>query len=367
MSTTIRTAARTPLSGSAGFSLVELIVAMGITTVIMGATMAGLADVAKGSETVLNMTAMNRALGSGMDLIERDLLGTAAGLPLSHVVLVPSGAGSTAIRLPGPPGTAFTSTAVNIAAVIPRPGAGPVINGNATDVLTVLMVDTSFVNIALSAVTSTSVDIAAGPSLTVGATRVSPGQLMMISKGSTTTLVQVTAVNTSTRQLTFATGDSLNLNQTAAAFGNLAALNATAPASSPANTWISRVRMLTYYLDATIDPARPRLVRRVNNGHPTTFDNNLGTVIGMDIENLRFSYDLIDGATNPSAVRMTATDLGVGGSCAPSACSPNQIRKVNILLTARSSNGANPTATVFHNTLTSQVSLRGMAFINEYQ
>ena len=75
MSTTIRTGARTPLSGSSGFSLVELIVAMGITTVIMAATMAGLADVAKGSETVLKMTAMNRSLGSGMDLIERDLLG----------------------------------------------------------------------------------------------------------------------------------------------------------------------------------------------------------------------------------------------------------------------------------------------------
>ena len=40
---------------------------------------------------------------------------------------------------------------------------------------------------------------------------------MMVIKGSTTTLVQVTARGPRTRRITFANADSLNLNQTAVA------------------------------------------------------------------------------------------------------------------------------------------------------
>ena len=66
--------------------------------------------------------------------------------------------------------------------------------------------------------------------------------------------------------------------------------------------------MITYYLDATIDPQHPRLVRRINNGHPTTFDNTLGTAVAMDIENLQLSYDISNGTNNPGNVKMTAAD-----------------------------------------------------------
>ena len=44
--------------------------------------------------------------------------------------------------------------------------------------------------------------------------------------------------------------------------------------------------MISYYLDNTTTPGSPRLVRRINNGHPTTFNNNLGTAVAIDIENL---------------------------------------------------------------------------------
>ena len=59
------------------------------------------------------------------------------------------------------------------------------------------MADNTFLNVALSAVDDrprwTSPP---GPIIAAGPDRVSTGQLMMISKGSLTTLVQVTAVNT---------------------------------------------------------------------------------------------------------------------------------------------------------------------------
>jgi hypothetical protein len=161
-----------------------MMVAMGITTVVMTATMTGLADVSKGSEMVLNMTAMNKALRSGMDLLERDMLQVGSGLPPGHVILVPSGAGSTPIRIPGPPGTAFTSVAgdPDISAVLPSPALGPTINSHATDVLTVLMADNTFLNVTATAVALTSVDVSAtvggvAVNIATGPDRVSPGQL----------------------------------------------------------------------------------------------------------------------------------------------------------------------------------------------
>ena len=42
-----------------------------------------------------------------MDLIVRDMLQVGQGLPSGRVVLLPSGAGSTPIQIPGPPGTDF--------------------------------------------------------------------------------------------------------------------------------------------------------------------------------------------------------------------------------------------------------------------
>jgi type II secretory pathway pseudopilin PulG len=360
----------TRLADTGGFSLIEVLVSMGLLTVIIGATLAGMSNIMTSNAIVQQTAAMNNALRSGMDLMVRDMLQVGSGLPSGHTVTIPNGAGSTQVRLPGPPGTNYLTAAgdASIAAVIPRPGAGPAVNGVPTDVVTVLMADNTFLNVALSAVAATTVDIAAGPNIATGPDRVTPGQLMMISKGSTTTLVQVTAVNIVARRLAFADGDSLNLNQSGAASGNLVALNAAAPANSAAATNITRVRMITYYIDATTDPRHPRLVRRINQGHPTAFDNTLGTAVAMDIENLQFSYDISNGTNNPGNVKMVAADLVATGACAPAACAATQIRKINIALSGRNRTvGDNNRSLALRNTLQSQVALRGMAFVDRYR
>jgi prepilin-type N-terminal cleavage/methylation domain-containing protein len=357
-------------SESAGFSLIEVLVSMAILTLVVGGALAGMADVVRSNELITQMAAMNNGLRSGMDLMVRDMLQVGSGLPSGHTITIPNGAGATQANIPGPPGTAFTTAVgdATIPAVIPRPGAGPVINGIATDVVTMLMADNTFLNVALSAVAASSVDVAAGPDIATGPDRVTPGQLMMISKGSWTTLVQVTAVDTTTRRVTFADGDSLNLNQSGAAAGNLPALNAAPPTNNAAATNMTRIRMITYYLDATIDARHPRLVRRINNGHPAAFDNTLGTAVAMDIENLQLSYDISNGINNPGNVKMLPADLSTSGACAPVACAATQIRKVNIALSGRNRNaGNNPTALPLRNTLQSQVALRSMAFVDRYR
>ena len=231
-----------------------------------------------------------------------------------------------------------------------------------TDVLSILMADNAFLDVVLSAVTNTSVTIACGPApilpdLANGPDRVAPGQLMLISKGSLNALVQVTAVNTVTRLLTFANGDSLQLNQSGAAKGTLAALNAEEPVDDASGD--------THLADADDHllhrqrhrSAHPRLVRRVNNGDPSTFDNTLGTAVAVDTIDLQFTYDISNGSGNPGGVEMNADDLTTTGACSPAACAETQIRKVNIMLhVARA--GAQ-VFSFFENMLESQVSLRG--------
>jgi type II secretory pathway pseudopilin PulG len=361
---------RTRLTESAGFSLIEVLVSMGLLTLVVGGALAGMSNIMTTNDIILQTANMNGALKSGMDLIVRDMLQVGSGLPSGHTITIPNGAGSTPVRLPGPPLTNFTTAVgdATIPAVIPGAGAGPSINGVPTDVVTVLMADNTFLNAALSAVAASSVDVAAGPNIATGPDRVSTGQLMMIQKGSFTTLVQVTGVNTSTRRLTFSNGDSLNLNQSGAATGNLPALNAAAPANSAAATNITRVRMISYYIDATTDPRHPRLVRRINNGDPATFNNALGTAVAMDIENFQLSYDISNGTNNPGNVKMVAADLLATGACNPVACAATQIRKVNIALSGRNRNlGNNNRVLALRNTLQSQVALRGMAFVDRFR
>jgi hypothetical protein len=105
----------------------------------------------------------------------------------------------------------------------------------------------------------------------------------------------------------------------------------------------------------------------MNNGDPTTFNNNLGTAVAFDIEGLQISYDLADGVSNPANVKMVAADLLPTGGCSPSACSPNQIRKVNLLMAARSKSVLKSNRQFLRNRLLSQVSLRSLAFVDNYQ
>jgi hypothetical protein len=362
-------ATRPNVAAAAGFSLTELVISMAITTVVMGVTLAGLSDVMKGNEMVMTISSMNNALRSGMDIMVRDMLQAGSGLPGSKAVSIPNGAGAARVRLPGPAGTAFLTDIGDdlLPAVIPWSGAGPVINGVATDVVTILTADNAFLEVGLTAVGNSQVTVAPGPNLGAGPDRVVAGQLMLISKGSFNTLVQVTNVDVAGRVLSFADGDSLSLNQAGAAAGTLAALNAEAPVNDATATRISRMRMLTYYLDNVTDPLRPRLVRRVNNGDPLTFNNNLGTAVAMDTWDLQFTYDISNGTNNPGGVEMNAADMGAGGACAPDPCSETQIRKINLTLTSRSPNQISGQTRFMSNTLQSQVSLRAMAFVDRYR
>jgi hypothetical protein len=252
-----------------------------------------------------------------------------------------------------------------------------VVNGVATDVITTLAADSAFDQVRLTALAADGSSMTVDPAVSLtggGASDIRPGDLIMLSKQSVSALAQVTRVVG--QQVFFDANDSLNLNQTAAAAGTVSVLQATAPADTPpvapatfVTTQASRIRMISYYIDATTDAQRPRLIRRMNNGDPLTFNNNLGTAVAFDMEGLAITYDLVNGTTNPTNANMDGTDVtgGGGGACAPAACSRNEIRKVNILLSGRSRVPLRLTRQFLRNRLQTQVSLRSLAFVDRYR
>ena len=185
---------------------------------------------------------------------------------------------------------------------------------------------------------------AAGPNIGAGPDRVTPGQLMMVSKGSVTTLLQVTSVDSASRRLTFADGDSLNLNQSGAAAGTLAALNAADPATalgSPRYQPHPDDHLLPGRDDRPGAPASgaPHQQRRTR----LTFNNRSGNAVAIDIENLQFTFDLVDGNTNPAErAHDGRTTSQAPGAARRTRATETQIRKVNIALTGRSQNAVNP-------------------------
>jgi hypothetical protein len=330
------------------------------------------------------------------------MLQVGQGLPSGRTIDIPNGTNSTEILLPGPPAASGTVTrkmpkvwddttsafvpASVMTAVIPGTGLGPTINGVATDLITIVLADGAFLSTDSgydvyltklctspspnSITVDPGVDISNG-----GADDLHTGDLIMLMKGSATTLVEITAVD-GVQTASFASNDALNLNQTTAVNGTFSSLVALAPAdtctvTSFQSTTATRIRMISYYIDTVSDPTRPRLVRRINNGDavPTSYTNSTtsGTPLAFDVDNLQVSYDLVDGVNNPAGVRFTTADLNGTGACSPNPCSPNQIRKINVTLWGRSRTPLRQTKQYLRNSLSTQVSLRSMSFIDRYK
>lgn len=335
-----------------GFTLAELLVGMTITLMVTGAALFVFTHAVKATETTRLKLTMHDHVRVALDLMVRDFLQTAQGLPSGKIVLVPSGAGAGPIVRPGPPGAALTFPAgiTEINAVTPGPNLGPaVVAGQPTDVVTVLYADSQFERADGTAPNAT---IAAdGSSMTVEAAMpiagvqdsIREGDLIMFTFGSLTAVQTVTRLNSPADQTVFFdAGDPMNLNQRGAARGTVLQLAPT-PGLPFTVAW-TRLRMVTYYVDGSL-PGRPQLMRRLNM--------NAGRAVAFGIETLQFSFDLVDGATNPTNVR--------------NPMSLNQIRKVNLALGARSLERSTQTRNFFRTNVATQVSFRNLALVDRYQ
>jgi prepilin-type N-terminal cleavage/methylation domain-containing protein len=348
-------------TGNAGFTLVELLVSMTLSLVIVGAALVASVNARRANETAALLLEMNGGLRAATDLIVRDLIQVGQGLPAGKVIEKPNGAGSAAVRRPGPPAANLTFPAADLvfSAVTIGPGLGPAftepavgggaINGPATDIITVIYVDSVFDGVPCTIAANgrsvtVSNNIAAGGALISGVGVNDPmlaGDLVLLTGSTAATgsaLLEVTGV--AGQVITFGAPDPMNLNQVAGTDGTVMQLLPTPAAATTAV--YSRVRMLTYYVDTTTEP--PRLMRQINYNAPRA--------VAVGIDNLQLSYDIADGINNPTNVKAPAN--------------PNQIRKVNLYLSARSRTRAR-SGQFLRNSLATQIALRSLAFVDRYQ
>lgn len=184
--------------------------------------------------------------------------------------------------------------------------------------------------------------------------QINTGDLIMFSNTKGNALLYVSAVNTSANTITFSTGDPFKLNGRSEAGGTIQYLQTSSTCGGAASCWpvtlATRIWMISYYLDNVTSPPYVRLIRQVNF--------NPGVPVGETLENLQFTYNFIDGATNPS-----------NQPSVPSGQTEANIRAVNVYLGAR---GARPVwqgnNSVYSRTnLQTQVSLRSLAAVDRYQ
>jgi hypothetical protein len=229
-----------------------------------------------------------------------------------------------------------------------NPGAslGPGADGRPTDIVNVVYADNllPLSQSPLAAISANGQTATVNPGTPITGVRypIQVGDLIAFSNALGNTIQCVTQVAGQT--MTFAPGDPMQLNQPGAPQGSIMQLQ-SGGVFPP--TTATRVWMITYYLDTTTDPNTPRLIRRVNN--------RPGDTVALVLEDLQLTYDLVDGVTNPTNVESPV---------APN--SPHQIRKVNIFISGRTSARLRNTTEFLRRSLTTQVSLRSLSFVDRY-
>lgn len=109
--------------------------------------------------------------------------------------------------------------------------------------------------------------------------------------------------------------------------------------------------MITYYINNS-NTLRPQLMREVNLKG--------ANAVGDVIENFQVFYDLLNPSATPPAI------LSPQEQESPAVANLPYIRDAYVFLAARSSSTYSATGQYFRNNLETVVSIRGLAFYNEY-
>jgi prepilin-type N-terminal cleavage/methylation domain-containing protein len=388
-----------------GFSLLEMIIAMALGTLVLGAAVQLYSQGVAATWTVSQRAEMQQDFRAASNMMLKDLSLAGAGLPNAAAIALPSTV--TPVYGCEQSGACHLGVANNTGGTYPLQGTTPYLYGllpgnnggptvstppGQTDVVTVVYTDTAFyLNCYAPTVTAKGV-VTFAPVVTVPATPwpapgclpsnvtaqngVAPqnvndavvgltqGDLVMMTLNGTAVVAEVTGPVTSpganTFVVPFANNDALHMNQTPSGGGlNSVPLNATAAATAApcGRTGPCRIFVITYYIDNTVNP--PRLMRQVNGHTPMPVADS--TVY------MKFSYDLYNDATASPAVSCqnpgASGDVCVAGSS--TGLLPNQITKINILHMATDS--ALPGTQGYQGLdLETSVSARNLTYANNY-
>jgi hypothetical protein len=352
----------TSMRSDRGFALSEFLVASVITLAVIGIAIRTFDDALKINDATLKLTDAGQNMRSGVNLLVRDLLQAGRDIPTGGIP-IPSGAGASLVQRPSPLGWSYAfdnTTLTTLGAVTTGDTLGSIISGRQTDMITLLIGDPFLLPldpVRPSTVTTTGPKLSSdGSSMTMGsagawfagdlANGVGPvkeGDILLFKSQTGTAMQTVTAVSAGT--VSFGSGDPFNLNQRSAENGSITDLLGN-------NMSVQRILMISYFVQETT-PGEPRLMRALNMFPPQA-------LAGV-VEDLQFTYDLVDGTTNPANVDDVPFTAG------PDTFTSSQIRKVNLKVGVRSEEKSRSTNDYMRHYVTTVASLRNLAYVAEYK
>lgn len=320
---------QTYYSSSRGFSLIEVVIAMGLGLVVLSGALLLTSQAINISDMVTQRSDMQQNGRVAINLMARDLSLAGTGFPAGGIQL-PSGTGSQDSYFACDQSDCYITNNVysdeRLYAMTPGDGKGPTINGVVTDVITLVYRDTTsefdqypLVDIQSGVAKKIWFDSNTTPAYDDPVVGLTAGDLLVLYNGNAPegAVGEVTSVLTGGEvHLGPGAADPLQFNQPGAAFGNIKSILSPPPQPAFPPTSAYRINVITYYLDAS-DPNSTRLMRQAGGQPPVPVAEN--------VEDLQITYDIYDENT-----AIATADLpGAGGT-------PNQIRKVNIALSTRS-------------------------------
>jgi prepilin-type N-terminal cleavage/methylation domain-containing protein len=332
----------------AGFSLLELMIAVGIMAIVGGAVAALMRDSMKVTVTTYELTDAQEGLRISQEYLNRDLMNAGDGLnSLTNIRLTSSFVTNYLTRNPSVDFNNFgiLTSDDNVPASIAVRGTSPAVTVRSapalTDRITILAIDSTFVPVTPSAIDST------GGVVTIAAAAVgnfAEGEVYFITSSVGSTFGTVTSITGTgaTRSLNFANGDTFGLNVT----GNSGQIT-TVSAGGALATSIQRMKIIHYYVNSN-----GLLMRRIFGVKGSGFSES---VIAEHIVSVQFRYIL--ALTNANGTVVQPVRLLTSAQ-------QTATRQVEVTVTAETphsigSTQANGLAQV---TMTTSTSVRNMQF-----
>lgn len=364
-----------------GFTLLELLVSMAITLTVLAAAMMLYQKSVQVANFATSRAEMQSELRSGMNQITRDLNQAGTGIPLGGIPIPSAAAGGVnpvfgcdAASCYITAGNTFTTGTLN--KVTPGNGIGAA-TSEATDAIVMLYMDpiaptndptSSATGLDWSPYTTTTIaDDGSNLTMPAGTTPalndpekgLVVGDLLLMQNDKGSALGVVTGFDAASGIISFAAGDPLKFNQPAATpiSGTVGSLRISPlPASGPhyKPTSVSRIMMITYFIRTDPNDGHLMLMRQVNARTPSPVAEN--------IEDLQITYDVLDDSASPPVLTGNLPDAATGSPATPK---PNQIRKINLVLTARSPR-PNTQGVIERLSIATSVGPRNLSFRDRY-
>lgn len=343
----------------AGFSLVELMIAMGIMVALSAIAMTFMADSIKISTVTNELTEAQQNLRTAQDFISRDLVAVGDGMEdikaprmtktflNGYLTKAPAADANSTL---GVLGVVTSDDQVPVGTTVPIPGTSNTITlMGLSDRLTIMKADPDFnggatISLPPGSVTNTgqTVTLPTGTNMN----QFTIGDIYFFTSGAGSAFGAVTAVNAPSRILSFSTGDRYGINQAATNSPISVVVGGGTKASS-----MMRMLIISYFIDNT-----GLLTRRVFGvgGGAGVAD----IVVAEHIANIQFRYFLDQSDANGNVVApvtklATETDQG-------------DVRQVEMTVTAETAH-----AVVKNNksqiSMTGSMSVRGMQFNQHLQ